>query len=182
MREPIVSPLATGAAGLSLAFLAAALLWPPAADALLRLLMVTLAVGYAGARILERLAPVSPEGASGTPFERAPPPAEAPPMPQVLRDLHAGLAGADAPRRARRTPVPMGVRWTLAEEVRRRLAERHGLSTDDARHHAPIRARVSDATWRLLRPDGAGGAPGRPSAPDLPLSDLERILEDLESL
>lgn len=177
--EPAISPLALGAAGLSLAFLGAALLWPPAAEALLRLLLVTLAVGYAAARIVERLAPVSHDGGSGTPFERAPPPATAPATPHVLRDLRAGLAGADTARRARRTPVPMAVRWTLAEEARRRLAERHGLSADEARHQAAIRARVSDPTWRLLRPEEVEVGP---DAPGLPLSDLERILEDLESL
>ncbi|MFW6080219.1 MAG: hypothetical protein ACODAE_11405 [Gemmatimonadota bacterium] len=180
----------------AIAFLAAGLAWPQAAEGLLRLLLATLAVGFIVARAYEAMQPVRPRADTGSPFEGGVADRPPPEAPHVLRRLTKELAAADDARKARRTPVPRSVRWAVIDELSRRLAERHGLSLDDPADHERIRALVSEPTWSLVGPRGAVSDPGTRPRPGtrrggdgraggrgpVYVSELDRILDDLERL
>lgn len=169
----------------SVAFLAAGITWPQAAEVWFRLLLVALAVGFVAARAYETLQPVSTRPDVSSPFHghaitRSPTAA-----PEALRELTRELDAADDERLARRSEIPRSVRWTVIDEASLRLAEHHGLSLDDPAHHPGIRSLVSTPTWSLihpsdpeLRPDARAPVASR----RVPLSQLGRILDDLERL
>lgn len=157
----------------SMLFLIAGIAWPQAADMLVRAMLATLAVGYVAARAYEALLPVGPAQRTYSPFDgdvatRTPPAA-----PYALRELTVILRAADDTHRSRSTAIPWTVRQTVTDDIARRLKEHHGLNIGDADHHARIRSLVSAPTWRLL---------GRGEAEAVPLSELDTILNDLETL
>lgn len=167
-----------------LAFLLAGIAWPQAAEALLRLLFVTLAAGFVVARAYEAMVPLRTTR-EFSPFDGDTAARTPPATPRVLRDLTAELGAADDDRLAHRTPIPWPVRWTLIEEATRRLADHHGLSLHDPVHHSDIRTLVSEPTWLLIGPRAPAPGPGArptPDKPTVPLSRLGPILDDLERL
>src|SRR5690606_753020 len=172
-QEPPIGPLGVATVVVSLAFLLAGIMWPQAASALLRLLLVTLALGYVAGRAYRALLPVSATR-SYSPFDAPGAARPAPAAPHALRRLTAELGAANDARRARHTEIPRPVQWALVAEAARRLAEHHGLQLHDPDHHARIRALVSEPTWRLIDPGG--------SREIVPLSRLDVILDDLEKL
>jgi len=171
--DPPIGPLGIATIVVSLAFLLAGILWPQAASALLRLLLVTLALGFVAGRAYRALLPVSATR-SHSPFDALGLARPAPTAPHALRRLTAELGAADDARRAGRTEIPRPVQWAVIDEAARRLAEDHGLHLHDPDHHARIRALVSEPTWRLIDPGG--------SRELVPLSRLDVILDDLEKL
>lgn len=183
--RPAVGPLGIATILASLAFLAAGIAWPQAAEAWLRLLLATLATGFVAGRAYEALRPVSKRQDLYSPFDGEAITASPPTAPHALRDLTRELDAADDKRRARRTHIPRSVRWTVIDEASRRLAEHHGLSLDEPSHHAGIRALVSAPTWSLIAPsDTEPRTASLPATdgPRVPLSQLGRILDDLEKL
>lgn len=183
--RPAVGPLGIATILASLAFLAAGIAWPQAAEAWLRLLLATLATGFVAGRAYEALRPVSKRQDLYSPFDGHTITASPPTAPHALRDLTRQLDTADDERRARRTEIPRSVRWTVIDEASRRLAEHHGLSLGEPGHRANIRSLVSAPTWSLIAPSDPGPHPApRPAAhdPRVPLSQLGRILDDLERL
>lgn len=180
--DPPVGPFGIAAIVVCVAFLAAGIAWPQAAESLLRLLMVTLAGGFVAARAWRAL-PARTTRDAYSPFDgTARTPAEA---PQVLRTLTTELRAADHDRAARRTPIPWPVRRTVIGEAARRLAERHGLDLEDPEQHARIRSLVSEATWLLIDPRGRERRPGtRATAGSrlVPIARLDSILDELETL
>lgn len=168
-----------------LTFVLAGIAMPDAAETMLRVLLLTLAVGFVVARAYAAMLPATTTQDVYSPFADHTAEPTPPATPRVIRQLTAELAAADDERSARRAPIPWSVRWTVIEEATRRLAERHGLTLDDARHHSTIRSLVSEPTWALLEPGhpaaGSGASPGAAGRP-VPLSQLDLILDDLEKL
>jgi hypothetical protein len=160
----------------SLFFLSAGILWPQGAGAMLRIMLVVIAVGFIAARAHDALLLVRTSRQVRSPFDAGSTERTAPASPQVLRDLTDQLVAADDPRARDRAAVPWAVRRTLVTEATHRLAEHHGLDPADPGHHARIRTLVSAATWRLIAP--AEPALGADSA----LRELTLILDDLERL
>lgn len=167
----------------SIAAVGAGFIWPGAADALIRGLLVVLAVGVL-AVLAGRAAQRVAAGLWRSPFDRdpsPPPPAEA---PQQLRSITAELTAAADGRWARQTTIPHSARVTVRRDAGRRLAQNHGLSLRDPAHHPHIRRLVSAPTWTLIRPID----PKQPArltysgTEAVPLSELNRILDDLERL
>jgi hypothetical protein len=178
--EDAVGPFGLFVIAASLAFLAAGIVWPQAAGALLRLLLATLALGYVLGRLNQAVGPVTAARHVGSPFEGEAGAGAPAPVPEGLRRVTAQVAGAGDIRLAERRPIPRQVRETVMAEAGRRLAERRGLQLERSADHAAIRALLSAPTWALIRPDRAGEAEGnrRP----VPLSQLGAILDDLETL
>ncbi|HLT90638.1 MAG TPA: hypothetical protein VKZ85_06810 [Woeseiaceae bacterium] len=168
-----IGPLGIATIVVSLAFLLAGILWPQAASALLRLLLVTLALGFVASRAYRALLPVAATR-SYSPFDALGAARTTPAAPHTLRKLTAELGAANDARRARHTAIPRPVRWAVIDEAARRLAEHHGLHLHDPDHHARIHALVSEPMWLLIDP-------GESSEP-VPLSQLDVILDDLEKL
>ena len=169
----------------SAGFLVAGILLPGAAEILLRLFLVGLAGAFVATRAWDANLPRRMALDAYSPFtnERATrPPPEAPP---AIRHRASLLGAADEPERARRTPVPVPVKWAVLTELSRRLAERRGLDLADPVHHPRIQSLVSEATWRLVRPpgtnDAAGGSTDSDTSP-VTLDRLASILDDLERL
>lgn len=181
MARPAVGPFGVAMIIASVAFLAAGIIWPQAAEVWFRLLLVTLAVGYLLGRAYDALQPVSTRPDFSSPFHGPAVTRNRPAAPAALRELGRELSAADDARRARRIEIPRSVRWTVIDEATRRLAEHHGLSPREPSHHEPIRSVVSEATWSLIRPLGPG-ARGSAASRHVPLSQLGHILEDLERL
>lgn len=183
--RPAVGPLGVAMIIASLAFLAAGIVWPQAAEVWLRLLLVTLAVGFVAGRAHEALLTVGTRPDFSSPFHGHATTRSPPAAPAALRDLTRELRAADDERRAGRAEIPRSVRWTIIDEASRRLAEHHGLSLDEPAHEASIRELVSGSTWSLIHPSGPAPRPGpRPpgAGQRVPLSQLDRILDDLERL
>jgi hypothetical protein len=187
--EASLGPFALAALFTSVGFLVAGVVVPGAAAALLRGLVVVLALGYVVARAHGAVA------ATGLAHDRYSPFADEPAGPKarsrspMIEQLTAELASADRPRKARRTEIPRRVRWRLMDEAERRLADHHGLRLADPRDHARIRTLVGGATWSLLEagltPPGGGRAdPGTTGLRSraIPVSRVPSILDDLERL
>lgn len=185
---------------ISIAFVAAGIAWPQAAASLLRLMLATVALVYVAGRAWRSLMHVRTGTKQHSPFERIISKRPPPVVPQAVRRLAAQLGGAADPRIVERRPIPWRVRRTLVAEATRRLADHHGLDLDDPVHHARIRSVVSESTQLLIL--GAGieahaahapaparsdehmraGTRAKESGPDIPLSRLNEILDDLEKL
>jgi hypothetical protein len=193
--------------GLSGAFLVAGILLPGAAEILLRLYLLTLAGAFVAVRAGDVELPRRMTLDAYSPFtdERATrPPPEAPPN---IRQRTSLLAAADDPVAARRTSIPVAVKWAILDEARHRLAERRGLDLNDPNDHPGIRSLVSAETWHLVRPPervGAAAGPADtgldrsvvpepdagshpdsnrgPALPPVTLDRLPSILDDLERL
>lgn len=172
-------PFRVAAVLASAVFLLAGLVFPQAAEAFLRLFLVTVALGFIVARAYDAYLPSRMTLDFYSPFhagERRTGVSEA---PEPLRKLTAELKGAGK-QGAERREIPRGVRWRLIDEAARRLAD-HGLDLEDPGDHDAIRGLVSPDTWSLIRPFDAGAARrGATTAP--PLSRLDPILNDVEAL
>lgn len=171
--------------GLSVGFLVAGVLLSGAAEILLRMYLLSLAGAFVATRAWDAELPRRMTLDTYSPFttERAirPPPD----APAAIRQRTLLLHAADDPEAARRTPVPVSVRWAALGEASHRLAERRGLDLNDPEHHPRVRALVSEATWRLIRPPESARAPGGDSGPEIlpvTLDRLPSILDDLEKL
>jgi len=182
---------------ISIAFVAAGIAWPQAAGSLLRLMLATVALVYVAGRAWRSLMHVRTDPKQRSPFERIITKRQPPIVPQQVRRLAAQFGGAADARIMQQRPVPWPVRRTLVAEAARRLADHHGLDLDDPVHHARIRSLVTESTQLLIL--GAGiaapaparersdehtpaGARAKESGPDIPLSRLNEILDDLERL
>jgi hypothetical protein len=177
--------LGVSAVVISLAFLTAGIVWPQAAETLLRTLVVTLAVTTVVVHAFRTLLPVHAAGEISTPFDGSVGGWTLSAAPHPLRRLTDELKAADDARAAPRTPVPMSVRLIIRDEAARRLSERHGLNLGDPTHHARIQSLVAEPTWRLLRsadPRVRSGPEAVPPTRIVPLSQLDHILTDLERL
>jgi hypothetical protein len=181
--EPSLGPVGIAVIGTGVAFILAGIAWPQAADTLLRMLLAALVLVLVVGKAYGAVLPARMTRKFYSPFDGAAGGRPRPDAPEALRKWTRELDAADDPRRAQQAGVPAAVRWCVTDEVSRRLAERHGLSLVDANDHPAIRALVSEPTWRLVRPSGAESTP-RPDAGSsrVPLSRLERILDDLEKL
>jgi hypothetical protein len=166
----------------SLASLAAGIVWPQAAGALLRLLLATLALGYVLRRLYQTVGPVATSRHVGSPFEGEAGTGAPAPVPEGLRRFTAQVGGAGDARLAEWKPIPRQVRETVVAEAGRRLAERRGLRLERPADHPAIRALLSEPTWLLIRPDRSGGGEARDDRRAVPLSRLGAILDDLERL
>ncbi|MGD2068902.1 MAG: hypothetical protein PVI57_09550 [Gemmatimonadota bacterium] len=182
--EPAVGPFGLVVTGTSLAFLVAAVVWPQAAEMLLRILVVAVACGFVLARAHRAGLPERMTDESFSPFRSR---AEGPgprAVPLVVRAFGEEVRAADHPRVARRTEIPWVVARTVGREVSRRLAEHHGLRLDRREHHPRIRGLLSEPTWHLVAPTASEEEvdAGTSSYGSVPLSRLEPILDDLERL
>lgn len=181
--EPSLGPVGITVIVTSVAFILAGIAWPQAADALLRTLLAALVLIFLGGRAYLAVLPARMTRRFFSPFDAGadgrPPPA----APEALRKWTRELDEADDHRRARQAGVPAAIRWSVADEASRRLAERHRLDLNDASDHAAIRALVSELTWRLIRPSGAESTPRADAGSSrVLLSRLGLILDDLEKL
>jgi hypothetical protein len=177
-----VTPFGAFAMVASLLFLAAGIVWPQAAGALLRLLLATLALGYVVGRLYQTVGPVAASRQVGSPFEREAGTGAPSPVPEGLRKFTAQVRSAGDARLAERKPIPREVREVVTAEVARRLAERHGLHLGYADDQPAIRSLLSEPTWALVRPDRAGVGEVQGLRRPVPLSRLGSILDDLERL
>ena len=179
----LARPTRPAAIALILATLIAALLWPNAADGLLRLLLVILAIGYIVLRGYRTLPPLLDD--RFTPFGRNPLLDDPPVAPEPLRRLLKLLDGGRAGGRAGEAAIPGAILRTLREEAGRRLADRHRLDVHDTADHPRIRLLVGDPTWEVIRPPPTRAAPTvgpTRSSRTVPLHHLDRIIDDLETL
>jgi hypothetical protein len=180
--EDAVGPFGLFAIVASLTFLAAGIVWPQAAGALLRLLLATLALGYVLGRLYQAVGPVDAARPVGSPFEGDAGAGVPAPVPEGLRRFTAQVAGAGDARLAERRPIPRQVRETVVAEAGRRLAERRGLELERPGDHPAIRALLTEPTWALIRPDRDAGGEARDARRPVPLSRLGAILDHLERL
>lgn len=169
----------------SIAFVGAGLAWPQAADALLRLLIVTLGVLFAAGGAYRALRPAASTETVYSPFHLSDVDRPQPVVPRRLRDLTAELKTADDPTSAARTAIPIPMLLIIREESEWRLVDRHRLRLRDPSDHARIQGLVTEPTWRIIRPPAAEPRSStRPSGQHttVPLSQLGIILDDLERL
>jgi hypothetical protein len=164
-----------------LAFLVVGIAWPHGAWMLLRILVATVALGYVVFRLYAAGLPERTTHDTYSPFDALVGERPRPVAPPAIGALAAQLGAADDGS-AETTPIPWPIARTLIRDAAGRLADRHALSLGERAHVPAIRALVSEATWLLIDPVGSG-----PSSPHLeyravPLSRLDTILDDLESL
>jgi hypothetical protein len=175
-------PVDMGLVGGSAAFVIAGLSWPQAADILLRLLVVSLALGWIANRAYRSLQHMQSRERYYSPFDDTLAEGAPPAAPRALRKLLSELRAADRPR-ARRATIPASALRTIRMEAAGRLNEHHGVSLSDPQHHERIRPMVSDAMWHIVRPDGVRLRPDGAAGPtSVPLTELDRILNELERL
>lgn len=172
-RDAGPGPFAGATIAASFVFLSAGVVAPGAAGALLRLYLLTLALGFVLARAYAAFLPARMTQDFYSPFDGSDAPAGRPATPETLRRLTAELEPVDNPPAAGKTPIPRAVRWRVVREAARRLADHRGLDISDPADHAAIRRLVSADTWRLIEP-------AQRSVP--PLGRLTRILDDVERL
>lgn len=169
----------------SMVFVAAGIVAPQAAEALLRLLLATLAVGFVAARAYGARLPERMTQHVYSPFDDHATGPDGADAPLAIRELATLLRDADDARRARRTPIPRKVRWGLIDEAKRRLAQHQGLSLEDPADQRAIRSLLSESTWSLLASESGPPAESRAEPARrgfIPLSQLHLIIDDLERL
>lgn len=168
----------------SLGCLVGGILWPGMAETLLRVLLVSLALGWAAATALRMGLPAATTYDTFSPFDGiladAPPPA----IPDVVQRRARTVTAIDDPRDGALRPIPWPVAQTLIRETARRLERRWGLRLDRPDDLDRIRPKVSESTWTLLGlgddVDTPMGSGTRESM--VPLARLDDILDDLERL
>lgn len=174
----------SGMAMISVGFLVAGIASPHLADRFLQMLLATLAIGFVGARMYRLRLPVQMAHETYSPFERRRD-EEPPSSPAVIGRLASQLGAAADPHRAARVPIPGAAAEIVFAEASRRLAEHHGLSLRRRSDHGRIRGLLSEPTWALIsRSTVTFDVAPEPTAyvGPVPLSELDRILEDLENL
>lgn len=183
-EQPTLGPFGIATVVASLAFILAGIILPEAAEALLRLLLATLAVGFIAARAYAARLPERMTQHVYPPIDAQETARRAAAAPPAVSELAAQLVDADDERRARRAAIPRKVRWTLIDEASRRLSHHHGLRLENPNDHLAIRSLVSEPTWSLIEPGGGSRPDGRPTANSrvIPLSQLHSIIDDLETL
>lgn len=127
-------------------------------------------VAYLGWQLFTRLRPQRRSEFAPAAYQRP---------PQVLPHHIARIA----PDPAERTPaLTVGARAGLVTVATERLWARHGLNLHDPTHHDSIGRLVGPDLWSAIRPErtDASGTPV-PRA-RLLHSDLDRLLDDLESI
>lgn len=167
--------------GVTLAVLASvaavllALAWPAAAETVLRVLLVLLAAGAAG-WLLTRVAWPAASEVSASPFRTGHDDGAHRLLPIGLRDLADDLAATF--RTTPNGPIPFAARGTLHDELRRRLADSHGLDPRVPEHVPRIQALISPPSWALLQ----SRHPGQLTDTPVHLQYLSMILDDVERL
>lgn len=168
-------------AALSLACLAAALVWPGVAERVLLGLVLFLSLAYVGARIHRVRLPAAMTSDTYTPFDRVEQSLAPRQTPALIDGLTEQLRASEDPLLARQVPIPSSAHKLLASEVVRRLAERHGLYPSRPADHPRIEALVSEATWRLIRPT-ENGRRSLAFRDPVSLEHLPTVLRDAERL
>lgn len=180
----LVGPFGLGITVAALAFLAAGIFWPQGAWSLLRILVATVALGYVASRLYQAGLPERTTLDAYSPFDGHVRDGPRRAMPTAIWNLSSQLEAADVGSAAT-SPIPWPVGLSLIREAERRLSERHGLRLAEPNHHAGIRRLVSEPTWLLIDP-GVGDRDRTPPAymeyRSVPMSQLDAILDDLESL
>lgn len=181
-----MTPLGRATLGVSAAFLLAAIVWPQAAEALLRVFVATLALGFVVVRVYRAALPSRTVEDFYSPFDASGPTRTTEgAAPEAIRELTGELGAADDGELAQRTAIPWTVRRFIREEASRRLTERHGLRLAERSDHPRVRSLISDATWLLIRPrelEPTAESRHSPNERAVPLSRLDLILDDLERL
>jgi hypothetical protein len=178
------SAWAVEAVAVSLVFLVAGILWPGVAGVLLRVLVVSLALGWGAARALRANLPTAAVHDSYSPFDGEPLDIPASAIPDVVWRRARWLTAIDDHRGGDLRPIPWPIARSLIHEAVRRLEKGHGLRFGNPADTARIRHMVSEATWTLLG-QGAGADTadlGRIKARWVPLAQMDDILDDLERL
>ncbi|BCJ36435.1 hypothetical protein Athai_39380 [Actinocatenispora thailandica] len=161
----------------SIAAVLLALAWPAGAETVLRLLLALLAAG-AAAWQLRRVRWPARSDPSTSPFRATGGDRFDRKLPVGLRDLTDDLAATlrSAPAGA----IPFSTRGTLRDELRRRLADSHGLDARVPEHVPRIQRLISPPAWALIQPP----PPGQHRALDQPvhLQYLSMIIDDVERL
>ncbi len=167
------------------AYLVIAIAWPHVAERMLQMLLATLAFGWVGVRIYRSSLPMRMSHEVYSPFDRAQAGWDPRAGPAALEALTNRLSAAGDIRRARRAAIPGEAAEIVHAEASRRLADRHGVVLSDPQDHARARELLSEPTWALIQPM-LGDAPAFANDPSfrgpVPMSDLSRILDDLENL
>lgn len=167
----------------SLGCLVGGILWPGIAESLLRILITSLALGWAAARALRMGLPAATMYDSFSPFDGILADAPPPSVPDVVERRARAVVAVDDPQGSHR-PIPWPVAQTLIRETVRRLEEGRGLRLGRSEDVLRIRRLLSESTWTLLGmgdstdPSRAGGA----KESMVPLAQLDDILDDLERL
>jgi hypothetical protein len=183
--ELLASPVGLAIVVGSIAFVIAGLAWPQAADALLRLLLTTLGIGFVGVRVYRAVQPVRSAEKVYSPFDGLTAGRTPTVAPREVLRRAAELKAADDEHVAQRTTIPPSALLTVRKEAQCRLAEHHGLDVLEPSHHPQIRSLVSASMWGIIRPHESEIHPSsRPMSrrTSVPLSQLGRILDDLERL
>lgn len=173
--------IGTVMATLSLAALVAGLAWPHLAGRFLQMLIASLAMCYVGARAYRSGLPMRMVGDTYSPFEARVSDRPLESHPAAIRKLATLLGAADDGESADRVAIPGQAQRIVAAEASRRLAEYRGLQLRDPSDHARIRTLVSAATWALICPETESPQSHVYRDP-VPLSHLERVLDELERL
>lgn len=127
-------------------------------------------VAYLGWQLFTRLRPQERSEFAPAVYQRP---------PQVLPHHIARIA----PDPNERSPaLTEGARAGLITVATERLWARHGLNLHDPTHHAGIVRLVSADLWTAIRPDRVGPHGHPASRPRLLHGDLDRLLDDLESI
>lgn len=166
-------PFGIATIAVSVLFLGAAVFAPGSAGALLRLYLLTLALGFVVARGYAAFLPARMTQDFYSPFDGSDPRSGPPAAPEALLRITAELEAVDSPRAAERTAIPRAVRWRVIDEAARRLVDRHGLDLSDPADHDAIRRLVSAEAWKLIEP-------AQRTVPSL--SRLSSILDEVETL
>jgi hypothetical protein len=177
--------LASAVVAVSCGYLAVGVIWPHVAERMLQMLLVTLALAFVGARIYRSSFPELMSQDAYSPFERHGHEAPASTSPTAIRVLARQIAAVDDSGGASRAPIPGAAAQIVSAEASRRLAENHGLSLLDPGDQGRVRELLSEPTWALLEPtlpNPAAGAGSSSIRGAVPLSELARILDDLEKL
>ncbi len=182
MNREWMKALGTAIVLVSLGFFAAGIVWPGLAERMLQLQVVTVAILYIGGRGYRSRLPTQSKHKAYNPFEGGYANRPVPTAPSAIRSLAAQLEGLADVESASRVPIPDGARRTITTEIERRLSDHRGVALDDPDHHETIRALVSEETWLLLAPLRTGGGRSLALQDPVPITHLNRILTDVESL
>ena len=165
-------------------FVALGLASPQAADLLLRLFFVTVALGYVALHAFRTLLPVTSSERIYSPFDGRLSQSAPAAVPLPLRDIELELEAAESAWGERRRTIPDATVERIRKEVAKRLIQRHALNLHDSTHHPRIRALVSEPTWSLLLslPYRRASSRSAFAPPPVPLAELNRVLDDLEKL